>query len=708
MWRNTLLSIVALLFVFACAEPESVRVAVMMPLAAEGAPRTSLPNLEWAKDTVNQAGGIGGRKLVFDYFDIQKDTLSSVAQRIAQDPSYPAVIGAGTSEMLLSVSDDFVRYRKPLVSFTSTSAEVLRAAARKGIIWRTRQSDIAQTEVMLRYAQEQGAKKVGLLCTIDTNGKTFFDWWGFLATELGYSQDAVHSETIEGNDTCDAAVTQSIQFAPDILFAAVSTVEQQQCILRAVRDQVRVIFADTGLDPLALLPPAHAMIPPPRIEGISPTAQPDFTVSARAHFGRDTAPIAAAEYDAALWVAYGLAASHGQGGDDLISALKSISDGTEAESLGWDENGVRAALSALADGQRPSLQGASGPLHFERDLYVDLRASHFGHFLLTPQGIATDRSYDTGSPEFLTRQGVLVHPDLASLGIPETGSYQPAANKQDSWALIAALSSGWNNYRHQADALRQYQLLRQRGIADDHIILILDDKIATASQNPQPNVIVNQPGGENLHRNLEIDYDLTVSAQDVADILTGTVSARTPRVLSLSAGSDLYVYLVGHGGKQGISIGGNSATDGLRGVSALTPTVLRQALCLLRSADRLRRAWVVIESCYGGVFGDAQYGGVEALCGGPKTTPLMGVALLSAASPSEVSYAADYDPDMSNWVNDAFSKRYAEQLEAQPNIDLLSLYRQVFVGVSGSHASMYNAKNAGSLGSIRMTEFVSP
>ncbi|HND13247.1 MAG TPA: hypothetical protein PLY80_22555, partial [Pseudomonadota bacterium] len=66
MWRNTLLSIVALLFVFACAEPESVRVAVMMPLAAEGAPRSSLPNLEWAKDTVNQAGGIGGRKLVFD------------------------------------------------------------------------------------------------------------------------------------------------------------------------------------------------------------------------------------------------------------------------------------------------------------------------------------------------------------------------------------------------------------------------------------------------------------------------------------------------------------------------------------------------------------------------------------------------------------------------------------------------------------------
>ena len=89
-------------------------------------PADFLPNLEWAKDTVNQTGGIGGRKLVFDYFDIQKDTLSSVAQRIAQDPNYPAVIGAGTSEMLLAVSDDFVRYRKPLVSFTSTSAEVLR------------------------------------------------------------------------------------------------------------------------------------------------------------------------------------------------------------------------------------------------------------------------------------------------------------------------------------------------------------------------------------------------------------------------------------------------------------------------------------------------------------------------------------------------------------------------------------------------------
>lgn len=708
MQRLTFLCIVALFSVFACAEPEPLRLAVMIPYSGSANPRTSLPNLEWAKETVNQAGGVAGQQLALDYYEIRPDTLLAVSRMLAQDERYPAVIGAGTSEMILDIADDFVRYRKPLVSFTSTSAEVLRAYGRKGIIWRTRQSDIAQTEVMLRFAKEQSAQKVALLSTLDANGRTFFDWWGFFATELGYSQDNVHSESIEDQETCDNAVAQSLQFAPDILFVAVSTTEQQQCVLRLVRNQARVIFADTGLDPQGLIPPMNMMGPPPRIEGISTTARSDFSDAARAHFGRDTAPVAAAEYDAALLLAYGLAASHGQGGDALVSALQSISDGTDAESYGWDVDGVRAAIAALSAGQRPRLIGASAPLQFERELYTDLRTSRFGHWLLTPQGIMTDRTYDTGSPEFLTQKSVLVRPDLATIGGMDIGTYVPANPKKDVWAVVAALSSGWTNYRHQADALRQYQWLRKQGIPDDHIILILDDKLATLAQNPQPSVIVNVPGGPNLHVNLEVDYDLTITAQDVMDILTGKVSPRTPRVLSLSAASDLYVYLVGHGGKQGISIGGSSASDGLRGVTPLAPAVIQKALCMLRAEDRLRRAFVVVESCYGGVFGNAQYGGVEALCGSPPTTPLTGVALLSAASPSEVSYAADYDGAVGNWVNDAFSRRYAEQMETTPNIDLLSLYRQVFVGVSGSHASLYNAKNAGSLGSISISEFMTP
>ena len=64
--------------------------------------------------------------------------------------------------------------------------------------------------------------------------------------------------------------------------------------------------------------------------------------------------------------------------------------------------------------------------------------------------------------------------------------FVPAQPERAVYALIAALSSGFPNYRHQADALRQYWLLRHAGVPDDHIVLMLADDIATASAEPPP------------------------------------------------------------------------------------------------------------------------------------------------------------------------------------------------------------------------------
>jgi glycosylphosphatidylinositol transamidase (GPIT) subunit GPI8 len=66
-----------------------------------------------------------------------------------------------------------------------------------------------------------------------------------------------------------------------------------------------------------------------------------------------------------------------------------------------------------------------------------------------------------------------------------------------------ATSTGWNNYRHQADALAQYQMLKGFGFGDDRIILILEDDIAGNPSNPYPGVVHVTADGENLRSTTE-------------------------------------------------------------------------------------------------------------------------------------------------------------------------------------------------------------
>ncbi len=708
MKRALSLIISCLGFVACSSEPEPLRIAVMMPVPSQAPVPFALPNVEWAKDNANAAGGITGRPLAIDYFPITDAELEDTAQRLAADEKYLAVIGPGTSEHLMKVADTFVRYRKPLVSFGSSSAEPLRAYGKKGVIWRTRQSDIAQTEVMIRHAKINKANKIALISSIDTNGITFFEWFGFLAREYGYAQDAIHIETLDGDMNCEAQVAETMAFSPDILFIAASNHGQQQCLLKAIgRTTTKLKIADTGLYTIWMR--GDPSRPPPPVEGFGGSVSQAFSVGYQARFGRAPAPIAAAEYDTVLLLAYGLAASQGRGGNELIDALKSVVSGQEAEEYGWTADEMAKGIAAIAAGRRPRLRGASAPLVFESMLQMDLKSALFSHWVMRPEGPVPDTTYSTDDMTFLTSQGILVNPGLsAQSATTDASAYSPALAKSETWAVIAVLSSGYSNYRHQADALAQYQLLRKNGVPDDHIILIMDDGIARAAQNPRPGVLVNTPGGENVYHNLSIDYDLKISGQDIVDIITGKSSPLLPAVLSTQKSSNLYVYLVGHGGKQGISIGGTTAADGIRGTRALTPAMLKEALCTLRTEDRLRRALVVVESCYAGVFGDARYGGLEGLCGSPPTAPLLGVALLTAANNNEVSYAADYDSTLKTWVSDAFSRRFLDLVSASPATDLISLYGQIYLGVSGSHASFFNASSAGPLRAVQIREFLTP
>ena len=47
-----------------------------------------------------------------------------------------------------------------------------------------------------------------------------------------------------------------------------------------------------------------------------------------------------------------------------------------------------------------------------------------------------------------------------------------------NWAVLVAGSSGWDNYRHQADVCHAYQILHKNGIPDSNIVVMMYDDIA--------------------------------------------------------------------------------------------------------------------------------------------------------------------------------------------------------------------------------------
>jgi len=732
-WCSRLVWSLTICALAACGEGiEPLRIAVLMGIPApptmgtpdpplgmntrmgsSGAAPLAHPNMDWAAELVNAAGGVAGRPLELEYFDFAGKEISAIieiSKGVASNDRYVAAIAPPGSEMLAAVADSYLAANKPLVSTTSAAAEILRAYGGKGVIWRTRQSDIAQTELLVRIAKQEGLKRLALISTLDTGGYTFFSWFGFFAKELGYADDAISISAFAKGEVCDDAVQSAVSSAADIIFVAAGATQEQDCILRKLAQTPgpRVMLADTGLDTNGLTKLGPATM---RIEGLSSAGTEQFEQAFHSRFGAVLpAPHGPNEYDAILLLAYGLAASGGQGGQALVDALKAVVDGRQDGVSGWDQTGIASALTLLAQGHRPRVSGATGPLLFEPGLYVDLASATLTHWRMTPQGPQTDRRYFTGDPAFLSSSGVFVPPNRAFQSDLSGSGWTPKVDKGDSWAVIAALSSGWSNYRHQADALRQYQLLRAQGFEDDHIVLIMADDLATSIRNPLAGTVRNEPGGPNLYRGVVRDYNLLVSPSDLTSIITGQVTERTPQVIHTTSASNFYIYLVGHGGNQGIPIAASSPAEGLKASgSTFSPKHLREALCVLQTEGRLRRALVIVESCYGGAFGDSAYGGIELGCGpSGAMSPLNGTVLLSAAHSREVSYAGAYDAEVGSWVNDAFSNQVASMMSMSPGSTLASLYTEVYLRTAGSHVSLYNAAASGRQSGIPVDEFLKP
>lgn len=138
------------------------------------------------------------------------------------------------------------------------------------------------------------------------------------------------------------------------------------------------------------------------------------------------------------------------------------------------------------------------------------------------------------------------------LGLGQLALGSPDGANQ--WAVIAAGSAGFGNYRHQADACHAYHVMLKNGVPADNIILMMEDDVAKAPENPFPGKLFNKPGNNvtDVYAGCVVDYaGAGVTADLFIKVITGDATnlpKGSGKVLKSGSSDRVFLNFVDHGG----------------------------------------------------------------------------------------------------------------------------------------------------------------
>lgn len=638
-------------------------------------------NLEMAFSSQNKL-----IRLNIEYHDESKEDLEELAVSISTREDVYAVIGGLYSDNAKTLASTLCRSGVTFLTLATTE-ELVRSFASSGNLWAMTETDITQSEVLLSKVVNYGGESVALIaCESDSYGKTFIDWFAFQAKELGLTVNGLY--TYSGNNVTSAARDASASGA-DYVICAPSHVSEISTVVEVFNSTAvptpRLLFSDMGYgsDVISQLGQKAE-----GIEGVCFGANPEsgFDVSYNTFFGTDPTVGAAQLYDAGMLVAYAAWYQELHPEMSLRNSLRNIVDGRDFNMGSWMGEDMRNVVNALARGDEPYVRGASGWLDFDSKVYTNVLATiYYNYKVYDGQYIILDyNTADGGNRTDATLAGWnWKATQMQEFGSDTSISYPALTGNK---ALLVATSSGWSNYRHQADVLAMYQLLKKHGYSDDDIILILADDIARHEFNPDQGVIRVVPGGDNLYTDVNIDYKLQdLTGEDFCNILAGNSTVKTPTVLDGDEGTNLFIFWSGHG------MPGALCWDEIQmGVNGAR---LNSALVQLKDRKGYRKLAMFVESCFSG-------GVIEECVGSP------GMIFYTAANPDETSKADVFNADLGVWMSNRFTSTLLENLTNKSEISMRDLYNRLFINTVGSHVMVYNAENYGNLYTSDMNEFI--
>ena len=628
-------------------------------------------------------------KLRYELYDEDKEDMSRLADSLAKRKDIEAVVGCLYSDHAAEMITKLADAEKTFLT-VSTSADLTRGNTQHGYLWSMVETDITQCEVLLSKALDYGAKRVSLL-TLENNSysQTFVDWFSFQAGELGLEVTGIH---LYNEQNVTEVSQRACDEETDYIICVPATVEEVQWICEAFQKydathpfSPKKLFGDTAYGSDVINKYAKYV---EGIEGVTFGADPEsgFEVSYKTFF-RDELSLGESQiYDACMMLYYGFwyQLIHANQSLSLKESLRAVVDGRDNNHYGWMGEDMRFVIESFANGGHPNITGASGSLDFDQDVYTSVLESTYANFMVYNGRYVTLGYYKSngGRRSDKTLAGWNWKKNQIQDFSDETDIRYPVL--QDKWALLVASSKDWKNYRHQADILSVYQMIRERGYPDDHIILIMEDDLAQNPKNPFKGEVKTDLAESNLYQNFDIDYKMSdLTPTDIMNILSGKKTSRTPIVIESTDKDNILIFWSGHGTQAELCWG-----DEFMGVrKEMVSNTLKQ----MAKEKKYRKMLFLIEACYSGSI--------------VKDIQIPGALFITAANDKETSKADNFSNQLGVWMTNRFTYGLREQLETDMSVPLRDLYYRLFINTIGSHVMVYNTANFGNIHMNNISEF---
>lgn len=676
----------------ASQEVNAYKVAVVLP-SSEKEELSKI--IDWVQDNIKAAqDGMQSRiELSLEWIDEDGAGMADEVSRVAHDDSYVAIIGPRYSRNARIIGRESLSYRIPVLMPSVTSTEFQRIYAGSNMtqpnIFCMAENDMSQCQAMLSKARANNYSRISLLTRDgkkDDYAASFQQYYAYMAREMDMDVEATYM--FENKAEIEQGLHQALEVqrtspTPGVLFFVPSSRQDMLDFDEIVGrnesfDEIKIVCTDMAYD-FSL----EGKLKNYNYEGTALAARPceGFDIAWHTRYGNDLPGGYAQLYDCFYLLAMAVAAVDAGDAASVREAIISLTSSDKASTpiYSWTATGMSKAFKAVREHNYKVITGVSGPLSFEEQTH------HICQLGTTYNSWAYSGGKFVISGRF-SRQ--LSGSDLwnwTSTQIDDnfdeyaSDLHYPAL--QDRYAVVIATSAGWSNYRHQADALAQYQMLKGFGYDDDHIILIVEDDIADNPSNPHPGVVHVTPEGENLRKGAVIDYKTShVTPEDLKNILTGEVTERTPAVVRGSEHTNVFLFWSGHGARDNLLKWGEGNIDA---------STIRE---ILEAAQgNYRKMLAVMETCYSGSIG--------TYCEG-----IPGILFLCASTSGETSHADVIEDGI--YLSNRFTRVFRTEVEANPAISLHDLYYQLATHTTGSHAGLYNDAAYGNVFRNTMEEFL--
>ena len=707
--RTKLLFILILSFLFYSCDKSSLeptiaqepkvwttaKVAVVLPLSGEGNDKMRYERIfkmfdeNTLKAQLNLAEGV---KLELEWHDENALDIRTFANDLYYRDDVKALIGPLKDENIDIVANTISNKGIPMFVMTSSEDLVRRYSSgtagvlvKKPFMWSLAATDIVQIQIILAKVGSMDAKNISLICTDDDYGHTFNKWVPHYAQEMNIN--IANKEQYSNTQDLESKFRTICQSDAEVVICALNDVDDAKVVLEITKNYPnapKIYFTGSVLNSSLLKLGAIAE----GAEGFStyPSPYTGFHLAYQTRFGELPMPIEAQLYDSFLLSLISFAYCHYSGGgismndaltklSDLPLTKEDIYEGLfwETGTPVWNYAPLRETVlepARMCKLPKLNLVGAVGSLKFTSESYTSLAKSTYINWVLNKgRFVALDFIDEEGSKYSSYIVAWLWKTTLDEIENGSNSKYTPTLAEGNKAVLICG-SEGWYNYRHQADLLYMYNMLKKNHYSDDDIILIMRDDIAFHPRNPHQGVIKVSPTGENLYHDVVIDYRAdTISPKDIEDILLGNKSERLSTVLESTNTDNVLLYWTGHGT--------NKSFKWMETGERFTDEQLGTTVRKMYENKRYLSMLICAEPCFSGSV-------VKAIEG----TPL--VLGLSAASESESSYADNYSNELGVWMCDRFTYNLIRIYEEQKYINLLDVYKYLNTATLGSHVQVYN------------------